>query len=132
MAEFAPGPRQPYPIGDLDNGQVVQARKAFSTKSRNFQWIGYEARTVSSTAIPLTTNINFVTNADFAVLTVETNPINFTLDATTLPTSSVGHNALAGAMIELDNPWEIDHFRMIRSGGADATVKVSYGEWTEE
>lgn len=125
---YAQGGRQPYPIGDLENGQIIQANTPLPTKTPDTQWIGYESITVSTTAVALAASNAGYLSADFAMLTVESNPISFTLDGRT-PTSTIGHAAAVGSKIDLENNWEINNFQMIRSGGADATVKVSYGQY---
>ena len=99
------------------------------TEERNFQWVGYETKTISSTAITLTTGIT--RDADFALVSIESNPINYTLDGSTVPTSTVGHNISAGTVFRLENRFEILNFSAIRSGGADATAKISYGKWAD-
>jgi hypothetical protein len=88
---------------------------------------GYEVQTVSTTALALTASeyVSGDRKAQVAHITVETNPINYTYEGTT-PTAAVGHNLIAGSTLTLAGYANIVAFRMIRSGGADATVKITY------
>jgi len=54
-----------------------------------------------------------------------TNPIRYTIDGTTTPTSSVGHYAV-GTTFELEGYDNIKNFRAIRQGGVDAIVAASF------
>lgn len=95
--------------------------------SGNYVGFGYEALTVSTTALALTAAeyVSGDRKAQVAHITVESNPINYTYEGTT-PTSTVGHNLVAGSTLTLAGYANIVAFRMIRSGGADATVKITY------
>jgi hypothetical protein len=88
---------------------------------------GYESLTVSTAVVPLTASeyISGDKKAQVAHITVESNPINYTYEGTT-PSSTVGHNLPAGSTLTLTGHANIVAFRMIRSGGADATVKITY------
>lgn len=93
----------------------------------NYTAFGYEALTVSTTALALSASeyISGDRKAQVAHITVESNPVNYTYEGTT-PTSSVGHNLTAGSTLTLSGYANIAAFRVIRSGGADATVKITY------
>lgn len=95
--------------------------------SANYVGFGYEALTVSTVALALTSSeyVSGDKKARIAYITVESNPINFTYEGTT-PTSTVGHNLTAGSTLILEGYANIVAFRMIRSGGSDATVKITY------
>lgn len=84
--------------------------------------IAHESITVAGTAVGLT-DATFG-NANRAFLTVETAPIRFTIDGTT-PTSTVGHLANPGDVIELEGQDELVQFLAIRVG-ASATLKATY------
>ena len=93
----------------------------------NHPAFAYEVFTVSTTALILTaaTYAPGDRKAQTAYITVESNGVNFTYEGTT-PTSSVGHNVAAGGSVTISGYKNIQNFKMIRSGGADATVKVTY------
>lgn len=85
----------------------------------------FESVTVSTTAVTLTAAT--YTNCDNALITVETDQVRFRLDGVA-PTSSVGHVLDAGDTLILDSADQIVGARFIRSGGSDATLRVSYGQ----
>lgn len=89
----------------------------------------YEAITVSTTALPCTAAklVDGNANAQQIYITVESNAINWTIDGTT-PTSTVGHNLTAGSSLTITGNRNIVALKMIRSGGADATVKITYSK----
>lgn len=81
----------------------------------------YEAITVSTTAIAL--NPPTSDWVDYTIISVETNPVRWRDDGTN-PTSSEGHPDVAGARIYYEgDPKKI---KFIRSGAADATLRVTY------
>jgi hypothetical protein len=82
----------------------------------------HESITVADTAIGLTDAT--IVGQQKAFLTVETADIRFTADGTT-PTTTVGHLASPGDIIELERD-ELPRFLAIRTG-ASATLKASYG-----
>ena len=88
---------------------------------------GYEAITVSDTAIGFTTAKIAMAAGEkckeaFCVL--EDNDVRFTLDGTT-PTSSTGTLLLAGENLTLDNEEDIINFRVIRVS-SNASLKCIY------
>lgn len=92
---------------------------------------GYEAITVSNTAIGFTSTEIKPTSGDFlgkvcqeVFCTLETDSIRFTLDGT-IPTSSVGHLLNNGQNLTIKNPADIAGFRAIRVTG-DASLKVTF------
>jgi hypothetical protein len=62
---------------------------------------------------------------DEAFFTVETNPIRVRFDGTA-PTASVGHLFQPGDTFTVTGYGNVAKVAMIRSGGADATVRVTY------
>jgi len=91
-----------------------------------------EDRTVSTTQLSLTAATYNTTDkrARIAVVTVEAQPIRYTRDGTTInggATPPVGDVHAAGndPIILIDRT-AIANFRMVRSGGTDATVHVTY------
>ena len=93
----------------------------------------HESITVSTAALGFTTSETRKTisgttqtvSAVEALITVESNPIRYTMDGTT-PTSLVGHLLTDGDNITVSGMGNIKRFKMIRSGASDATVKVTY------
>ena len=87
----------------------------------------YEVLTVT-TAVKTFTAATIVSGdkkARVAYITVESQPLNFTYDGTT-PSATVGHNLTAGSVLVLTGYANIAAFKMYRSAGADATVKVTF------
>lgn len=94
----------------------------------------YEAVTVSSTAVALTAskyegaNVLHHTAVPFsailAVITVEDDDIRYTVDGTT-PTSTIGHKANVGDVIQIHGRQNINKFRAIRVTN-DSSIRVTY------
>ena len=96
-----------------------------------FQTVGYEAITVSSTAIGFTAAKILPTTGDFKAhrcqavfATLETDSIRFTLDGTT-PTNLIGHLLTSGQNLTIRNAVDIVNFRAIRVT-SDASLKVTF------
>lgn len=102
--------------------------------------MAYEAITVSGSSIgptPATIRTTTATSplqgtadliAEWAVeafVTVESNPIRYRLDGTA-PTSSEGHLLNANDTLVVQGYTNIKNLKMIRQGGSDATVRVTY------
>lgn len=91
------------------------------------QAFNHEQLTVD-TAVGFTTAEYFPATgrpATKAIVTVDpTNPIRWTMDGTT-PTSTVGHY-LVGDSIEIQGFGNIKAFRMIKQGGTNAVVSVTF------
>jgi hypothetical protein len=89
----------------------------------------HESVTVSNTAVGITTTVAEGFKPAAAVITVETASIRYCVDGTTA-TSSVGHRADPGDVIELTDRGEVANFSAIRKDGTDATIKVTTGvDW---
>lgn len=93
---------------------------------------GYESLTIDATAggIPLTVAkyLDVTTSkvlADYAIATIETADIRFTIDGTS-PTASVGHPLEAGRVMLLENYDELQKFRGFRSTSVSGNLKVTY------
>lgn len=82
----------------------------------------FESLTVGATTVSLTSAL--LTGKRFALITVEAAPIRYRLDG---GSPSTGHEAAAGARLELLGPSQLHGFRAVRQGAADATLRVSYG-----
>ena len=94
--------------------------------SQGFMAYAFETITVSSTALGFTA-ATFDTGGGAplaALVTVESQPIRFRADAAS-PTTTVGHPASAGQMIDVCGEGNVRRFRMIRTG-TDSTVTVTY------
>lgn len=83
----------------------------------------YQALTVSTTALALTVPVR----ARQATLYVEDQPVRWTTDQTT-PTASVGLLAKADTTLVLCGAAAMTRFRVIRQGGTNASVRVTYDE----
>ena len=105
------------------------------TPSGEWNPYAYEKISVSTTAIgPTVTTIaqsdgqNPVTarRARAALVTVDaTNPVRFRLDGGN-PTATDGHELLGNDEILIEGVDSVKKMRFIRSGGADATIHVTY------
>ncbi len=84
----------------------------------------FETVTVSTISKPLTQSK--LLNYTQAFITVEGAPVRFLVDGD-LPTATVGHSADAGDVLTLNSRTQLTNFEAIRSGGGDATLRVSYG-----
>jgi hypothetical protein len=88
-----------------------------------------ERLTISTTAVVLTAatySPASVPAAKSAKISVETNPIRYTLDGSVPLAGSIGHPVAAGAEIVLRSEEEIRAFQAIRTGGSDAFLEVTY------
>lgn len=96
---------------------------------QNTTCMGYEAITVSDTAIGFTAGTITPTDgsnpAIVAVLIVEDDQVRFTYDGSTTPTDAIGQLLDPGDRIVIQGVKNISNFRMIRVTG-DASVKCSY------
>lgn len=63
--------------------------------------------------------------AKTATITVETAQMRWTKDGTA-PTTTLGHIANVGTVIQLDNPGDISRFLAIRTGSTSASLEVTY------
>ena len=85
----------------------------------------FESVTVSTSSVGLTAAT--FGDAQYALITVETAAVRFRLDGTA-PTATVGHVREVGEGLELDRNTQLEDIRFIRRDGADATLRVSYGD----
>lgn len=87
-----------------------------------------ESLTVSTTELPLTAATWKPTDGPHAVaayIVTEDQPVKWTVDGTT-PTAAIGHEAPAGTEIVLLGARELANFQVIRSGGTDAVIYITY------
>lgn len=82
-----------------------------------------ESITVSTTAIPLTT---IPATATEAVIQVQAQSVTYRVLDGEVPTAAIGFITPAGTTITLRTRDELENFRVIRTGGADATIYVEY------
>lgn len=99
--------------------------------SKGTQAYGYEAVTVSNTAIGCTASKLYNTPTEGAIrkaheihVTIETDSVRYRFDGSN-PTSTVGHLATPGTVIAIKGPHNIARFLMIRVTG-DASAKITY------
>lgn len=92
----------------------------------------FETITVSNVAIGFTASKilqnesgGFKRRCTKALFTVETNSIRFRMDGTA-PTATVGHLMAAGDSFLVTGDVNIPNMKLIRQGGADGTVMVTY------
>lgn len=100
-----------------------------------FQWgeaalvaYDYEAVTVSTSAVGLTAakyNSKTSPGKKYALIVVESNPIRWRMDGSN-PSSTEGIPQVASDVVILVGASAIAKFRAIRSGAADATLRVTY------
>ena len=83
--------------------------------------IGYQSRTVSSTAVSLSPT----SGAIRAVISVEDADVRFRSDGDA-PTTSEGHILFINDIVILESAADLASFQAIRDGAVDATLKVSY------
>ena len=83
--------------------------------------IGFEALTVSTTAVGLTAT----DGATQAEITVELADVRVRSDGVD-PTATVGHLILDGAVISLSSAKDIAAFRAIRDASTNVTLSISY------
>jgi hypothetical protein len=102
------------------NEPARAACHGFTTQTAPF---AFEQITVSTVSIAFTTAT--LAEANYAVVSVETNPIRFRSDGGT-PTAAVGHLAAAGTTLEVCGKLAARNFKMIRQGAADATVFATF------
>ena len=91
----------------------------------------YEAIAVSNSAKSFTTATYAPATygpASRAFVTVETDQIRWTCDGSTTPTSTVGHLANEGDVIEIEGIQNIGNFKCIRVT-TDASINVSYSRF---
>jgi hypothetical protein len=93
----------------------------FSLVNFGLRTVAFQQSTVSTTAVALPAAGE---SPKRAVITVHTNAIRYRLDGTN-PSTTVGHLAPTGTVIELMGPTEIASFRMIRNAAADSEVAIS-------
>lgn len=115
--------RQQFPVGDTQFGQLVQTNKPLQVKNEVPNWDAFGTITVSTAVLTLTPNH---LNHNYAMITVETNPVRYTVDGT-IPTASLGHLLSPGDILELTSVQEVKNFRVIRQSAADATLMASFG-----
>lgn len=93
---------------------------------RNFDAQTYESVTVEGTAIGLTSG-TYGTRR-YALITVETAPIRFSLHGTDPTAGVIGHLVNPGDIIRLDSNEDIASFKAIRETGVSGVLKVTYSE----
>lgn len=89
----------------------------------------YDSLTVSTVAVSLTAakvSPLKAPSAKLVILTIETADLRYRYDGVADPTAAEGHAAVMGATLVVSGINNIRRFRMIRSGGTSAVVKVTY------
>lgn len=86
--------------------------------------VGRGRLTVSTTSVVLP---SIPTTANCAFITVEAQPIRYTIDGTVPVATSLGHLAIAAGVIELLSRDALMKFQAIRDGATDAVLEITYG-----
>jgi hypothetical protein len=89
--------------------------------------LGYESLTAGATAGGLTASVyaSSTGTAAYALIDVESAAIRYLVTGTN-PTSQNGHPVASGGELSLCGIEAIRQFKYIRSGGSDATLRVTY------
>jgi hypothetical protein len=89
--------------------------------------LGYESVTAGSAAVGLTASVYASTSgtASYALIDVESADIRYLVTGAN-PSSSNGHPVANGGELTLCGIDAIRQFKAIRSGGSDATLRVTY------
>lgn len=85
---------------------------------------GYQALTVANTSIGLTAAT--YGRARSALCRLETGPIRYTIDGTTVPTADVGIPVYPGEWIILESADQIKNFRGFRSTATSGSLKCFF------
>lgn len=95
------------------------------SKSKSDFWvpIGRQRLTVSTAVVTLTPT----SGANVAYITVEAQPLRYTLDGTNPVAATTGHLTLAAAVIRLYSSGQLSGFKAIRDGVTDAVLEITYG-----
>ena len=104
---------------------INATKDAFNVQLSGSKATEYESITVDNTVGGKTCTTAKVGTSTKAFITVETAQIRFTVDGAA-PTTTVGHLANEGDIIELDSAEDIAAFRAIRTGSVSATIHCTY------
>ncbi len=88
--------------------------------------VRHEAVTIGNSATAMTITASNGNLPEAALIEVEDAAIRFRADGSD-PTSTTGHNAEVGEIIELVSKDEVQKFRAIRRDGVDATLRITQG-----
>lgn len=94
---------------------------------RNFDTQAFETLTITGAAGGVALTSGTYGTRRYAVITVDTADIRFTVDGTP-PTATVGHLLSPDDTLTLRSNEDIVAFRAIRTGSVSAVIQVSYGE----
>ena len=107
------------------SGEPIDENNPLPMKLSGSKATEYESITVDNTVGGKTCTTAKVGTSTKAFITVETAQIRFTVDGAA-PTTTVGHLANEGDIIELDSAEDIAAFRAIRTGSVSATIHCTY------
>ena len=117
-------PRQAHPIGDVEQGQVVQTVSTFPTTEVVPDWTKSKDLTVSSSVVQLDQALRLSNN--YCFITIETATIRYWPDGT-VPSATSVHELDAGDTLTLETADELQDIQFIRRDGTDATLRCSFG-----
>ena len=95
---------------------------------RNFDAQSYESVTVDATAGGVTLTAGTYSTRRYALISVETATVRFTVDGTAPVAGGPGHLCQIGDIIELDSNEDITAFRAIRETATSGTIRATYSE----
>src|SRR5689334_9772251 len=93
---------------------------------RNFDTQAFEKKTVDNTVGGVSLTSGTYGTRRYAVITVDTADIRFTVDGTA-PTATTGHLLSPDDVLKLYSAEDIAAFRAIRTGSTNAVLQCSYG-----
>jgi len=88
-------------------------------------YLGYSQITVSSSVV-LGSDQTVPQEATFVELQAETNPVRYTMDATTVPTQTSGAILATGKKPKLFTIGDFLRLKCVRGAGSDALLNVHY------
>lgn len=94
---------------------------------RNFDTQAFEKLTIDATVGGIALTGGTYGTRRYAVITVDTADIRFTVDGTA-PTTTTGHLCSPDDIIRLNSAEDIASFRAIRTGAVSGVLQCSYGE----
>jgi hypothetical protein len=107
----------------MDQTIIVGLNNIAAKLTDNKVAIYFEQITVSHDAIPLTGLAQYASTATSCVITTETNSIRW--QEFGAPTTTVGHLAPAGSVLEFKTAQNLSSLLLIATG-SDATINVTY------
>ncbi len=99
--------------------------KEVDKMSKNYGGSDFEQLTIGNTVNGIALTKAKLGSCNKAIVTVEAASLRYRVDGG-FPTSTVGHIAYVGDIIELESSSEMTNFRAIREGSVDSKITVTY------